>query len=90
MGPWCIVLYCIMFPVGLCEWKITAHPKLTIMFKNILSTSMRLKFSKHLRAFNLSPTVGRFYRKGVHVKAHANGPNIVGQQHPTLLGPTTL
>ena len=24
------------------------------------------------------------------VKAHANGPNIVGQQHPTLLGPTML
>ena len=23
-----------------------------------------------------------------HIKAHANGRNIVGQQHPTLLGPT--
>ena len=26
----------------------------------------------------------------VLLKAHANGPNIVGQQHPTLLGPTML
>ena len=24
------------------------------------------------------------------LKAHANGPNIVGQQHPTLFGPTML
>ena len=26
----------------------------------------------------------------LRIKAHANGQNIVGQQHPTLLGPTML
>ena len=26
----------------------------------------------------------------LEIKARANGPNIVGQQHPTLLGPTML
>ena len=35
-----------------------------------------------------------FHQEGVGrwrpIKAHANGPNIVGQQHPTLLGPTML
>ena len=55
-----------MLPVGLYEWKMTtAHPILTIMFKNILRI-LEAEILNYLRTFSCIPKLDVLIKKRVY------------------------
>ena len=63
---------------------------LFLLNKNVDEAKLKiLWFLCHLSGYSIPFTTKPYFLE-LNFKAHANGPNIVGQQQSTLLGPTML